>query len=275
MPVSITPPYSALRALNVATADAAQASERISTGLKINRASDDPVGMIRANQLSVEIGSYTQVKSNLTAAAYIVEQAGDTLDSISDILASMQALALASVSATSSTVRDTYQTAFSSYLTDITTLASNTTVNGSSILDGTTSSVSIQVGIDSGDTKTLTFFNTGTGASGLALSSLDISTSSGASTAYTTLSTAIDTTDANIVAVAAYDSSIGYLSDFVDSMITNQSAEYSSIMTADLAEEATNLASAEIRQNSALAMVAQTNSLTKELVDFLLDSVVD
>jgi flagellin-like hook-associated protein FlgL len=58
-------------------------------------------------------------------------------------------------------------------------------------------------------------------------------------------------------------------------MITNQSAEYSSIMTADLAEEATNLASAEIRQNSALAMVAQTNSLTKELVDFLLDSVVD
>ncbi len=275
MSVSITPPYSALRALNVATADAAQASERISTGLKINRASDDPVGMIRANQLSVEIGSYTQVKSNLTTAAYIVEQAGDTLDSIADILSSMQALALASVSASSSTVRDTYQTAFASYMSDIATLASNTTVNGSSILDGTTSSVAIQVGIDSGDTKTLTFFNSGTGNSGLALSSLDISTSSGASTAYTTLSTAIETTDARIATVAAYDSSIGYLSDFVDSMITNQSAEYSSIMTADLAEEATNLASAEIRQNSALAMVAQTNSLTKELVDFLLDSVVD
>ena len=275
MAVTITPPYNALRALNVATADAAQASERISTGLKINRASDDPVGMIRANQLSVEIGSYTQVKSNLTTAAYIVEQAGDTLDSIADILSSMQALALASVSASSSTVRDTYQTAFDSYLTDITTLASNTTVNGSSILDGTTSSISIQVGIDSGDTKTLTFFNSGTGASGLALSSLDISTSSGASTAYTTLSTTIDTTDANIVAVAAYDSSIGYLSDFVDSMITNQSAEYSSIMTADLAEEAANLAAAEIRQNSSLAMVAQTNTLTKELVDLLLDSVVD
>jgi flagellin len=273
MAVTITPPYNALRALNVATADAAQASERISTGLKINRASDDPAGMIRANQLSVEIGSYTQVKSNLTTAAYIVEQAGDTLDSIADILSSMQALALAAVSTTNSTTLATYQTTFASYLTDITTLASNTTVNGSSILDGTTSSISIQVGIDSGDTKTLTFFNSGTGASGLALSSLDVS--SAASTAYTTLSTAIDTTDARIAAVAAYDSSIGYLSDFVDSMITNQSAEYSSIMTADLAAEAANLAAAEIRQNSSLAMVAQTNTLTKELVDLLLDSVVD
>jgi len=150
-------------------------------------------------------------------------------------------------------------------------LASAITVNGSSILDGTTSTVSIQVGINSGDTKTLTFFDTST--SGLDIDDLDIS--SAASTAYTTLSTAIDTTDANIVAVAAYDTSIGYLSDFVDSMITNQSAEYSSIMTADLAEEATNLASAEIRQNASLAMVAQTNSLTKELVDFLLESVVD
>lgn len=275
MALTITPPYNALRALKVATADAAQASERISTGLKINRASDDPAGMIRANQLSVEIGSYTQVKSNLTTAAYIVEQAGDTLDSIADILSSMQALALAAVSTTSSTTLATYQTAFESYLDDIDTLASDTTVNGSSILDGTTSSISIQVGIDSGDTKTLTFFNSSTSASGLALSSLDISTAAGASTAYTTLSTAIDTTDANIVAVAAYDSSIGYLSDFVDSMITNQSAEYSSIMTADLAAEAANLAAAEIRQNSSLAMVAQTNTLTKELVDLLLESVID
>jgi flagellin len=271
----ITPPYNALRALRVATADAAQASERISTGLKINRASDDPVGLMRANQLSVEIGSYTQVKSNLTAAAYIVEQVGDSLTSIAEILASMQALALTAVSSSSSTDRATYQVAFESYLDDIDTLASNTTVNGSSVLDGTTSSVSIQVGIDSGDTKTLNFFNSSTAAAGLAITTLDISTTAGASTAYTTLSTAIDTTDSNIVAVAAYDSSIGYLSDFVDSMILNQSAEYSSVMTADLAEEAANLASAEIRQNASLAMVAQTNTMNKELVEFLLDSVVD
>ncbi|MEY2619451.1 MAG: hypothetical protein RL522_2453 [Pseudomonadota bacterium] len=273
MALTITPPYSALKALRVATADAAQASERISTGLKINRASDDPAGMIRANQLSVEIGSYTQVKSNLTRGAYIVEQAADALDSISDILASMQALALTAISTTDSTDLATYQTTFSAYLDDIDTLASAITVNGSSILDGTTDEVSLQVGIgtDTSDTKTLEFFDVST--SGLGISSLNIS--SAASTAYTTLSDVIDTVDGYIVAVAAYDTSIGYLSDFVDSMITNQSAEYSSVMTADLAEETANLASAEIRQNSALAMVAQTNTLSKELVDRLLDSVVD
>jgi flagellin-like hook-associated protein FlgL len=75
--------------------------------------------------------------------------------------------------------------------------------------------------------------------------------------------------------VGAYESSLGYLSDFADTMVLNLTAGYDSIMSADLAAEATNLAAAEIRQNSATAIVAQSNSLSKELVDFLLQSVVD
>jgi flagellin len=187
----------------------------------------------------------------------------------------MRALALSSINATNNAERTTYQTAFASYMTDIDTVATATTIGGSSVLNGTSSSVSIQVGIETSDTKTLTFFNSSTGASGLNISGLSISTRATAEAAYTALATAIDTTTSRIATVGAYSSSLGYLSDFADTMVLNLTAGYDSIMSADLALEATNLASAEIRQESSLAMVAQSNSMSKELVDFLLQSVVD
>ncbi len=275
MAIGINTPYGALNALRVATADATQASERISSGLRINRASDDPAGLSVATGLATQIGGYTQVKRGLTTAVSTVEQVGDSLTSISTILSSMRALALSAISASSDTVRATYQSAFSSYRTDIDNIASATTINGSSVLDGTTSSVTIQVGIDTTDTKTLTFFNSSTGSSGLSIHNLDISTAAGATTAYSTLETTITTTSSRIATVGAYESALGYLSDFADTMILNTTESYDSIMSADLAEEATKLAAAEIRQDSSTAMVAQSNSLSKEMVDFLLQSVVD
>ncbi len=275
MAIGINTPYGALNALRVASADATRASERISSGLRVNRASDDPAGLSLATSLATEIGGYTQVKSNLTSAITKVEQVGDSLSSISTILSSMKTLALASISASSDTDRATYQTAFASYMDDIDTLASATTIAGSSVLDGTSTSVTLQVGIETTDTKTLTFFNSSTGSSGLNISSLSISTAATAATAYAALETPIDTTTTRIATVGAYESALGYLSDFADTMIVNTTAGYDNIMSADLAAEATNLAAAEIRQNSSTAIVAQSNSLSKELVDFLLQSVVD
>ncbi len=273
MAIGINTPYGALNALRVASADATKASERISSGLRVNRASDDPAGLSVATSLATEIGGYTQVKSNLTLAITKVEQVGDSLSSISTILSSMKALALASISASSDSDRATYQTAFSSYMDDIDTLASATTIAGSSVLDDASASVTFQVGVETTDTKTLTFFDST--SSGLSISGLDISNATDAATAYADLDTAIDTTTTRIATVGAYESALGYLSDFADTMVLNLTAGYDSIMSADLAAEATNLAAAEIRESSATAIVAQSNSLSKELVDFLLQSVVD
>ncbi len=275
MTIGINTPYGALNALRVASADATQASERISSGLRVNRASDDPAGVGIATSLAKDIGGYTQVKSNLTNAITKVESVSDSLTSISSILSSMMALALTSISASSDTERATYQTAFASYMDDIDTLASATTIAGSSVLDGTSTTFTIQVGIETTDTKTLTFFDSSTGSTGLNISDLDISDATGAATAYSDLDTVIDTTSARIATVGAYETTLGYLSDFADAMVVNTTAAYDNIMSADVAAEATNLAAAEIRQNSSMAMVAQSNSLSKELVDFLLQSVVD
>ncbi len=274
MAIGINTPYGALNALRVASNDATKASERVSSGLRVNSASDDPGGLSLATSLSTSIGGYSQLKRNLALTVSKVEQVSDSLTSISSILSSMQTLAdYSRTSTTTSTERAAYQTAFASYLTDINTIASATTIAGSSVLDGTTTSVTVQVGLDTSDTKALTFFNSST--SGLSISSLSIASATDAATAYTTLTTAIDTTTARIATVGAYESSLGYLSDFADAMVLNMTTGYDSIMSADTAQETVNLAAAEIRQNSSAAVVAQSNTLSKEMVDFLLQSVVD
>ena len=138
-------------------------------------------------------------------------------------------------------------------------------------MDGTTASVDVQTGIDSGSTKTLTFSNMSSGASGLNISGVDLSTSTAtASTGITTLDTAITTATSYMTTIGAYEDSLSFSSELNNQNIQNKQSEYGSIMSADLAKEATNLAAAQIRQSSAAAMVAQGNLMNSEMVGYLL-----
>ena len=198
-----------------------------------------------------------------------MQSVDDSISQVSEILTKMRELAVAAAGENNATTRATYQTTFSGYLDDITNIVSRTTYNGSSVLDGTTSSVSVQTGINASETKTLTFFNMST--SSLGLSSLDLSTStSTASTAITGIDSAMDTTSGYLTSVGAYENALNFTSDLASSSIQNKSSQYGNIMNADMAAEATNLAAAQIQQSSAAAMVAQGNMMNREMVSYLL-----
>ena len=260
---------SAAYALNRANSAAAQANERISTTQKINSAKDDPTGYARAVKLKAEIGSFSKAIDNINSGISLVQSVDDSIGQVSEILIKMRELAVAAAGENNTTTRATYQTTFSGYLTDITNIVSRTTYNGSSVLDGTTSSVNVQTGINANETKTLTFFDMST--SSLGISSIDLSTSiSDASTAISTIDTAMSTTAGYLTSVGAYENALNFNSELASSNIQNKSAQYGNIMNADMAAEATNLAAAQIQQSSAAAMVAQGNMMNREMVSYLL-----
>ena len=91
-------------ALNSANAQAAKSSERISTTLKINRASDDPAGLVKAMGFKTEVGSYTRVLDNLSNTNEVIQNVSSTLTDISSIIDNMSALALKATTETDSTV---------------------------------------------------------------------------------------------------------------------------------------------------------------------------
>ena len=154
-------------ALNNATRDAAQATERISTTLRINNAKDDPAGLMLANRLKAQVLSHAKAVDNINAAISVVQSADIGLTSIASMLTEMRDLALSSsTGTTSAATRTSNQTALQSYLSDINSVVTATIYNGVSLLDGSTSSLKIQTGIDSAETSVVKLFSAGTSALG-------------------------------------------------------------------------------------------------------------
>ena len=275
----------AANALNSATFDANKASERISTGKRINRASDDPSGLIRALTIKSDIGSYTKALDNINAGTEAMDKIATALASIYDVLTEMKSLAYSAQleSATDSDM-EAYQQSFIDYLSDITTLSDQVTVAGDGVMDGNVTSVTIQVGISTSSTRDFKYVDTGTDT--LLIDDLDFATTTYNSTISTNYadfqdyaSDAYDAIDAAMETVAGYISTIASAqivldvnNEFVNSMIKNNSISYGKIMNADYAKETANLASAQVRQSSSAAMLAQSNSMTKDIVNYLLKS---
>lgn len=261
-------------ALNSATYDANKASERISTGKRINRASDDPSGLIRAMKLKADIGSYTKALDNINSGIEAMDKVATALASIYDILTEMRTMADSAISETDADTIAAYRYDFDQYVADIGTLSGQVTVAGAGVMDGTPSSVTIQVGTSTTSTRTFDYVNTS--ASTLTVSGLDFADTSVpyinniATAAVSAVDVALDTIEGYIASIAANQKVLDINTDFVNSMIKNESIAYGKIMDANLAEETANMAAAQIRQTSAAAMLAQSNTMNKDIVTYLL-----
>ena len=172
-------------AYTVAATDYAQASQRISTQLRVNSAKDDPVGIGQAGALKAKIASYAKALDNINSGISALNTAGTALTNIQTVLTAMKVLATSSAGSTSSTTLASNQSSFATYLTSIDSIANTTYYNGKSLLNGNTPTLKVQSGINAGDTTTLSFGNALTSALGtgnpLALTSLGSSTTALAS----------------------------------------------------------------------------------------------
>ena len=169
-----------------AAVDSAQASQRISTQLRVNSAKDDPVGIGMAGALKAKISSYAKAADNINSGISALNTAGTALTNIQTVLTAMRALALTNSStSTTDATRASNQTSFATYLASIDSIANKAVYNGMSLLNGNTPTLKVQSGINAGDTTTLTFGNALSSALGtgnpLALTSLGSSTTALAS----------------------------------------------------------------------------------------------
>jgi flagellin len=105
------------------------------------------------------------------------------------------------------------------------------------------------------------------------VSELNISTSTGGTNALTTLADAIDMVSAYQASIGAQMNIMDYQTTYAEDMTTNSTTAYGNIMDYDLAAETTALASAQIKQNGALAMLAQAN-VSQDMVTYLLKQYI-
>jgi flagellin len=269
----------AVRAIHSANAAVATASERISTGLRINRASDDPVGMMLGNKLKTQISSMAKAMDNVNQGVGMTQIVDSSLSQMADVLASMRVVAVSAESSTASTSdRTGYQNALDALVTEINSIAANTVWNSDSLMTASSHTVTIQAGAASADTITLSFVQTtaSTLFSGyLSGTSIDISSTTDASNAVGYIDSAIETINAYQSYMGAMDNVMTAQNNVLTGASMAYSTAYGNVMNADMAQETANLASAQVQRDGATAMLAQANGMNKEIVAFLLKSVTN
>ena len=150
--------------------------EKLSSGLRINKASDDASGLAIADKLRTQVTSINQGIANGSSAVSLLQIADKSMDEQSKILDTVKAkLVQANTATTSSAGRESIRKDIEKLLTQLDNIASQTNYNGTKLLEGATSAdasnaLDFQVGENSSDTITMSAIQANT--DGLGLSTL-------------------------------------------------------------------------------------------------------
>ena len=255
----------AIQAMNSANKAISVASERISTGLRINTSADDPTGLMVARGLKSDIQAVSKSVDAVHSGLGMTGVVDTTLSSMASVLSDMYTLASSPGNLSSAD----YTTAMTSYQSELSTLSSAAVYNGTSLM-GSTSTVTLGTGDFAPNSISLMKTDLSTlGLNG----NTDITSLTNASSAASLISSAIDNISSYQGSIGAQTNTLTHHLDYLDGLTVNYSRAYGNIMNADLAQETANLAASQIRRDGATAMLAQANSMNKDLVSYLLKSV--
>lgn len=268
-----------LRALNsyhLAQNDMIKAMERISTGLRINRAADDPAGLAISERMRAQIRGLKQASRNGQDAISLLNVADGALSETHAILHRLREIAVYSATGTlTAEERDALQIEFDELVTAIDDIGTNTNFNTIALLDGSKGEASpliIQIGANGGQTTPISLGDMRGGALGLYDQDgkiLSVSTPEEADQAISVVDEAINSVSSQRSYIGAKTRRLEHTINNLENTALNLSASESRIRDADIALEALKLVQAQIRMQAALAMMAQANLAQQQVLQLL------
>ena len=275
------PSLNAQRILGINNARLAQSVERISSGIRINRGSDDAAGLAISEGLRSDIRALRQAVRNANDGVSLINVTEGALNEQSGIMIRLRELASQAATGTvGSAERQTIQLEFQALRSEIDRISVTTQFNGQGLVDGSLSSgvsstnqVLIQVGIDSGVNSRVNL-NTEVAlaavtASSLSIDSLSLTSAAGALTALDTINTAISSVTQGRGKVGAVQNRLTRSVANLSVTIENLQAAESSIRDADIAEEVALLTRNQILVQASTAMVGQANLIPQSVLQLL------
>ncbi len=243
---------------------------RLSSGLRITRASDDAAGLAISERFRAEVRSLQQAQRNALDGISLLQVAEGALNETSGILIRMRELAIQSSNGTLGTgERATLQAEFSDLMDEIDRVAAVTEFNGTKMLDGTAPTVTFQVGINDTADDRIAVVGVDATALGLLINAEDISTDLGAQAALTVLDTAID----NLSGLrGGFGTAQNRLESTIRSIavaVENTAAAESRIRDVDVASETAILTRNQVLQQAGIAVLAQANVSTQSALALL------
>jgi len=240
--------------------------ERLSSGLRINSAKDDPAGLAIATRMDAQVQGLTVGIRNANDGLSLAQVAEGALSSVSDALTRMYELAVQSANATNtSSDRSSLQQEFGQLQSQINLTLQGTTFNGRVVLGSSAGTQTFQVGPNNNiyNRITLTTINM-TSAAGmspvLSAGTSKVTTISAAQSAMTQVESALDAVNSERAAMGAAQNRFDLAISSLQTTEENTASAEGRIMDADYAAESANLSRAQILEQAGAAMLAQANA---------------
>ncbi len=270
MAVTINSNLAALTArknLEVSQNNLATSIARLSSGMRITRASDDAAGLAISEKLNAQLRGYAQASRNAANGISVVATAEGALNEVTNILTRMRELAVQAASGDLGTSeRGNLDSEYQQLLAEIDRTSNATKFNGSYLLSGTgTSSITFQIGINSGADNIISVTFSGVNSAGLGGTSKISGTSIAGSDGSNGM-TQLDKIDSAISQVTTIRGSFGAMQNRLESVIRglsvtieNTTAANSRIRDVDVAEETASYTKNQILVQAGVSVLAQAN----------------
>ena len=250
--------FNAHRNLSHTSVALSKSMEKLSSGLRINRAADDAAGLAISEGMRAQIRGTAQASRNAQDGISLVQTAEGELSEASNILTRMRELAIQSANGTLSTTdRVTIGTEVTQLISELDRIANSGEFNGISLLDGNATTTSIQVGINANETIDITLVDTT--AATLGVGAIDVTSATGANAALTVIDTAVDTVNTARGNLGAVQNRLQSAVASIANARENLSAAESRIRDVDVAMETADLTRNSIMQQAAVSVLAQAN----------------
>ncbi len=238
----------------------ARSIERLSTGLRINRAADDAAGLNMVTRMDAQITGLQRGMQNTQDAISVIQTAEGGLDEITGVLQRMRQLAVQAATDTlTPEQRNAIQEEMNQLITSLTQIAQNTKFNALTLLDGSVTIMTVQFGANVNEVKSFTLAAVTAGA--LGVGALTVSSLTFAQAAIAAIDTAIGTVAAFRSRLGAHQNAFERLMSNVSTQVENLTQAVSRIRDLDIAEETVNYTRLQILQQSGLAVLVQATQL--------------
>ena len=259
----------AQNALKVNNRAMANAMEQLSTGKRINSASDDAAGLALSETFTSQIRALNMAVRNANDGISLAQTAEGAMVEVSNMLQRMRELAVQASTATLSTEQRGYlNTEFTQLKSQINDTIEDTTWNGMAVLGSAGAlSFSIQVGGESGQTITVSANSMAALYTGTAFAEIGSMTSA---------STSLDQIDSRLQDINSARATLGAVinrltsaADNLSNVTQNMAESRSRVLDTDYAQATTELARTQIIQQAGTAVLAQANQQPQSVLALL------
>ena len=258
------------RNMGINIGSAAKAMEKLSSGLRINRAGDDAAGLSISEKMRGQIRGLNQASRNAQDGISLIQTAEGALNETQSILQRMRELAVQGANDTNVAVdRSAIQAEIKSLNSEIDRIAKTTQFNEKNLLDGSFSKAKLQIGANASADLTLSVTIGNMDSTTLKVKDVSVEDNAKATSAISSVNSAIKAVSTQRSQLGAVQNRLEHTIANLDNASENLQAAESRVRDVDMAKEMMNFSKNNILQQAAQAMLAQANQQPQGVLQLL------